>query len=80
MPTISVCPDNVQTSDVRSILYDDFSATTINRIVMAIKTNRPCARSIALPDLRGLLAEDFSAKKINRVMMSLRCFCLKAYQ
>lgn len=80
MPINSVSPDNVQIDDVRAILSDDFSATTVNRIVMAIKTNRPEIFSIALPDLRGLLAEDFSAKKINRIMMSFKCFCLKAYQ
>ena len=80
MPTHSISTELVQLADVRAILSDDFSATTVNRIVMVIKTNRPDICSIALPDLRGLLAEDFSAKKINRVMMSLKCFCLKAYQ
>lgn len=80
MPINSVSPDNVQIDDVRAILSDDFSTTTINRIVMAVKSNCPGASSIALPDLRCVLAEDFSARTINRVMMSLKCFCLKAYQ
>ncbi len=79
MPMNSVSPDNIQISDVRAMLSDDFSATTVNRNVMAIKTNRPCISSIALPDLRCILAEDFSVRTINRVMMSIKCFCLKAY-
>lgn len=80
MPMNSVSPDNIQIDDVRAILSDDFSATTTNRIHMAIKTYRPCVSSIALSDLRGILPDDFSTKKINRIMMSLKCFCLKAYQ
>jgi hypothetical protein len=76
----SVSTDNVQITDVRAILADDFSSTETNRIIMTIKTTVPGVSSIALTDLRAILAEDFSAMKINRVMMSLKCFCLKAYQ
>ncbi|NDY57115.1 hypothetical protein G3N56_10220 [Desulfovibrio sulfodismutans] len=71
---------NVQVADVRTILSEDFSATTTNRVIMAIKTSLPDVSIIALSDLRTLLADDFSEEKINRVMMSLKCFCLKAYQ
>jgi len=76
----SVSTDNVQVADVRTILSDDFSATTTNRVIMAIKTFSPGVSTIALSDFRIILAEDFSEEKINRIVMSLKCFCLKAYQ
>lgn len=75
----SMHAENVQVADVRTILSEDFSIKTINRVIMAIKTSLPDASTIALSNLRIILAEDFSDKKINRIVMSLKCFCLKAY-
>ena len=75
----SMHADNVQVADVRTILSEDLSIKTINRVIMAITTSSPEVSIIALSDLRSLLAEDFSDKKINRIVMSLKCFCLKAY-
>ena len=74
-----VASGNVRIFDVRAILADAFSASTLKRVIVVIKSHRPSISSIALPHLRGLLAEDFSAKNIDRAMMALKCFCVKAH-
>ena len=80
MATDYVIPDNVPIVDVRAIRADACSATTLNRVIMVIKSNRPSINFIALPLLHNLLVGNFSAKKINRVIMSIKWFCMKAYQ
>lgn len=48
MATDYVSLDSVQIADVRAILVDACSATTLNRVIMVIKSNRPSINFIAL--------------------------------
>jgi hypothetical protein len=48
MATDYVIPDNVPIVDVRAIRADACSATTLNRVSMVIKSNRPSINFIAL--------------------------------
>ena len=79
MATEYVASGDVRIYDVRAILADAFSAKTLNRVIVVIKSHRPSISFIALPHLRSLLAEDFSAKNIDRATMALKCFCVKAH-
>lgn len=79
MTTDYVASGDVRICDVRAIIADAFSAKTLNRVIVVIKSHRPSISFIALPHLRSLLAEDFSAKNIDRAMMALKCFCVKAH-
>lgn len=79
MATDYVASGNACIYDVRAILTGAFSATTLNRVIVVIKSHRQSICFIALPHLRRLLDEDFSAKHIDRSMMALKCFCVKAH-
>lgn len=74
MTTISPQSESIAVTNFRAALADDLSCTTINRVVMAIRTASPNSSIIKFSDMRSVLEEDFSKKTIDRVIMSLKCF------
>ncbi len=60
-----VCIDQV-----RVIMSEDFSATMISRVIMALKLNG-CSNFVELSSIRDLLQEDMDKTQIDRVIMAL---------
>jgi len=61
----------VRIDQVRLIMSEHFSATTISRVIMALRLNSHGSDFVELSSIRGLLQEDIDKTKIDRVIMAL---------
>ena len=61
----------VRIDQVRTIMSEHFSATTISRVIMALRLNSHGSGFIELTSIRGLLQEDIGKTTIDRFIMAL---------
>lgn len=61
----------VHIAQVRASMCEHFSATTTNRIVIALKLNSHGSDFVELSSIRDLLQEDMDKAQIDRVIMAL---------
>lgn len=78
METSATGMEQLAITDIRTILYEDFSQNKIDRIIMAVKPADPTQNLVALEDIRPILEQDFSLTTVNRIMMTLKLSCCVA--
>jgi len=61
----------IRIDQVRVIMSEHFSATTISRVIMALRLNSHGSDFIELTSIRGLLQEDIGKTTIDRFIMAL---------
>ena len=71
METEFIKENNIQVSEIRDVLTEDFSPDEINRIMMVLKT-KSNPKEINLNNIRLILQGYFSDEFINRAIMTLK--------
>ena len=58
--------------ELRGVLYADFEAPLVDRVVMCLRTARPDGGRVSLADVRPVLMENFPQNTVDRIIMAMR--------